>query len=124
MFDPRYLKGIELFNSHEFFDCHDELEDLWNDTVGREREFYQGLIQAAVALFHFRNGNFGGARRMYESSGRYLEPYGDNCQGLDLKRFRKEMEVCFDELLRATEYPTGAQFDPALVPRPEIRDVG
>ena len=52
-FDPRYLKGIELFNQREFFECHDELEEVWTETLGPEREFYQGLIHAAVCLFHF-----------------------------------------------------------------------
>ena len=56
-----YLKGIWLFNEGEFFDCHDELEELWTEIQGEERKYIQGLIQAAVALFHFGNGNLGGA---------------------------------------------------------------
>ena len=41
----------------------------------RLRLFYKGLIQAAVALHHFGNGNIRGARKVYRSSRGYLEPY-------------------------------------------------
>ena len=61
-FPEKYLEGIRLFNECEFFDCHQVLEDLWQETLGPERKFYQGLIQAAVALFHFGNENLGGVR--------------------------------------------------------------
>ena len=83
-YQPLYLEGISLFNQREFFACHDALEELWTETLGPEREFYQGLIQAAVALFHFSEGNTGGARRMCESSIRYLELYRPHFLGLDV----------------------------------------
>ncbi|MGH7129676.1 MAG: DUF309 domain-containing protein, partial [Planctomycetaceae bacterium] len=86
-YDPRYLEGVRLFNEREFFECHDVLEVLWSDTLGEDREFYQGLIHAAVALFHFETGNFGGARKMSLSAGRYLEPYRPRHLGLDLEGF-------------------------------------
>ena len=39
-----------------------------------EKKFYQGLIQAAVALFHFGNENLGGARKLYQASREKLRP--------------------------------------------------
>ena len=116
-FDARYLDGIRLFNEREFFACHDELEDLWTETVGDERDFYQGLIQSAVALFHFENGNFGGARRMYESARGYLMPYLPMNCGLDVAAFLDDMRVCFGPLLVSdTEYPSEAVLDENLIP--------
>ena len=56
-----YREGLRLFNEEEFFECHEVLEELWSETRGDEKKFLQGLIQAAVALFHFGNENFGGA---------------------------------------------------------------
>ena len=50
-YEPRYLAGILFFNSHDFFEAHEVWEDLWADSHDDERRFYQGLIQAAVALF-------------------------------------------------------------------------
>lgn len=116
-YDPRYLRGIELFNEQEFFACHDELEEVWTETLGPEREFYQGLIHAAVALFHFEGGNLGGARKMYESSKKYLEPYGSSYFGIDLSQLQSQMDRCFGELLgHHTHYPTGVVLDPLRVP--------
>ena len=62
--DPRIDEGIRLFNAGEYFACHDVLEDFWSELTCPEKPFFQGLIQAAVALFHFEEGNLGGARRM------------------------------------------------------------
>ena len=74
-YPPQYLEGLRLLNDQDFFESHDVLEELWADIVGDERQFYQGLIQVAVALFHFSNGNLGGARKLYHSSHKYLQQY-------------------------------------------------
>ena len=106
LYPERYLEGIRLFNAGEFFACHDVLEELWSETTGPEKAFYQGLIQAAVALFHFGEGNLGGARKMYLSARRYLLPYAPSYMGLDVARFLNELRGCFKELLEATgDYP-------------------
>ena len=54
-YDPRYLAGIVLFNRGDFFEAHEVWESLWMETFTPEKKFYQGLIQAAVALCHFCN---------------------------------------------------------------------
>ena len=48
-YPDKYLEGIRLFNEQEFFECHEVLEELWSETLGEEKKFYQGLIQAAVS---------------------------------------------------------------------------
>ena len=68
--DPRIDEGISLFNAGEFFACHDVLEDFWGELTCPEKPLFQGLIQAAVALHHFEEGNPGGARRMVGSCSR------------------------------------------------------
>ncbi len=117
-----YVEGIRLFNEREFFECHEVLEELWSETLGPERKFYQGLIQAAVALFHFGNENLGGARKLYESSRGNLEPYRPYCQGIDLDEFLGEMKSCFQELLEATQtYPAGVELSDDRVPTIRLR---
>ncbi|MBX3438751.1 MAG: DUF309 domain-containing protein [Planctomycetaceae bacterium] len=116
--DPRFLEGVRLFNEHEFFACHDVLEELWGETLGPDREFYQGLIHAAVAVFHFEGGNLGGARKMYTSARRYLEPYGAEHLGIPLAEFLSDFKHCFAELLVCTnEYPVGTVLDVDRIPR-------
>ena len=75
-YDARYLAGIRLFNEADFFEAHEVWEDLWTDCPLVDRRFYQGLIQAAVGLLHFVNGNVRGAVKLYQSSRAYLETYG------------------------------------------------
>ncbi|HYE77871.1 MAG TPA: DUF309 domain-containing protein, partial [bacterium] len=48
--EPAYLEGIRLFNGGCFFEAHEAWESAWLRAEGRERMFYQGLIQAAAAF--------------------------------------------------------------------------
>lgn len=113
----KYLLGIYLFNEEEFFECHDVLEELWADTMGESRLFIQGMIQAAVAMFHFGNENLGGARKMYHSAVEKLQQYPSPYMGIDLLRFLVDFEHCFQELLDAGEtYPQGVELRDDRVP--------
>ena len=118
--DKRYLEGIRLFNAQEFFECHDVLEDLWNDILGPDRDFYQGLIHVAVALFHFESSNLGGARKMYGSACVYLSGYSPSHLGLNVEKLLGDFETCFAELLAATTYPTGLAIDRERIPRIDL----
>jgi uncharacterized protein len=114
----QYREGIRLFNEEEFFDCHDVLEELWSETVGPERKFLQGLIQASIALFHFGNENFGGAKKLYLSATKNLDFHGDEFMGIKLGEFLQDFRRCFQELLDNTEtYPTTVAIRDELVPK-------
>jgi predicted metal-dependent hydrolase len=93
-YDPRYLAGVLLFNRQDFFEAHEVWEDLWADSGPPERRFYQGLIQAAVGLLHFGNGNLRGAAKLYRSSRDYMAPYAPAYLGLDVAGFWRQMERC------------------------------
>ncbi len=115
--DPRIDEGIFLFNEREFFACHDVLEDFWGELIGPEKPFFQGLIQAAVALFHFEEGNLGGACKMNSSSRVYLSPFVPSLGGIDVARFLNDMERCFLELNQPHKvYPTHVKLDVTLIP--------
>ena len=98
-YDPRYLAGVLLFNRGDFFEAHEVWETLWMDTPAPEKKFYQGLIQAAVGLCHFANGNLRGAAKLYASSRDYMAPFGSPYLGLDTAAFWTQMERCFAALL-------------------------
>jgi predicted metal-dependent hydrolase len=120
--DPRLSEAVALFNDREFFACHDVLEEVWSETL-EGREFYQGLIHAAVALFHFSEGNLGGARKMAVSAVRYLQPFRPECRGVDVERLIEDFQLCFAELLRPHEaYPVGLQLDDERIPVIQLRD--
>lgn len=93
-YDPRYLAGILLFNRGDYFEAHDVWEEQWAACDSPERAFYQGLIQAAVALLHFGNGNLRGAAKLFESSRGYMAAYQGRYLGLDLAAFWEGMGRC------------------------------
>ena len=115
-YDPLYLKGIDFFNDCEFFEAHEAWEELWTEYRGPLRRFYQGLIQSAVALHHFGNGNIRGARKVYVSSLEYLRDYIPTCQGLDLEAFLKQYGNCFQEVLASQEEFPEIEVDPERIP--------
>src|SRR5947209_20462200 len=93
-YDPRYLGGILFFNEHDYFEAHEVWESLWLECAGPERRFIQALIQAAVALFHFGNGNLRGTAKLYRSGRAYMEAYRSPYLGLDISDFWRQMERC------------------------------
>jgi uncharacterized protein len=115
-YDPLYLQGIAYFNACEFFEAHEVWEELWKNYSGELRLFYKGLIQAAVALHHFGNGNIRGARKVYRSSRGYLEQYRPVCVGLDVDKFLAQFDACFAEVAASeVEFPE-IEVNPELIP--------
>lgn len=110
--DPRYLHGIALFNAQYFFDAHDAWEDLWADTRGEDRLFWQALIHSAVALYHWRNGNRKGSRNSYGMFVTKAGQYPAEHHGLKLGRFRDDMAAFFADL-------DAKPFDASRVPKME-----
>jgi hypothetical protein len=116
VYDPRYLAGILFFNQHDFFEAHEVWEDLWADSHGDERRFVQGLLQAAVGLYHFSGGNHGGAIKLYRSSRDYMAPCGSPFLGLDADAFWTQMEHCFRPLLATPAPDRALRSEPATIP--------
>jgi len=96
-----FQEGINFFNAGRYFEAHETWEDLWRETEGPCRLFYQGLIQAAVGLHHLSQGNREGARGQLRKSLGKLEPYPPDCCGInnarliaDLRRTLKDLQSC------------------------------
>ena len=98
--DPRFLKGLELFNREEYFECHEVIEELWLATPTEDgyRNLYKGVIQAAAAIYQFDRGILSGALGLYETAMGYLEPYRPAALGLHVDKLIKDLESCFNEL--------------------------
>lgn len=91
-YHPLYLKGIEHFNHRRFFESHETWEELWKNQRGPSRQFYQGLIQTAVALHHAGHGNVRGARTLLARARQLLEPYQPWHLGLDIADLLRWMD--------------------------------
>jgi predicted metal-dependent hydrolase len=119
-YDPRYLTGVLLFNRQDYFEAHEAWEDLWAESHESTRRFYQGLIQAAVGLCHFANGNLRGALKLYRTSRGYMEGLETPFLGVDLPQFWKQMDACFAELLTNPEAAAAPILSGELLPAIEL----
>ena len=110
------LQALGEFNRGDWFECHETLEELWVGEEGECRDFYQGLLQLAVALHHWRNGNFGGALHLLESGARYLRRVSPVCQRIDLAELVPAADR-LREALAALGPERMADLDRSLIPR-------
>jgi hypothetical protein len=109
------LEAIRQFNTGEWFECHETLEELWVGEEGEAREFYQGVLQVAVALHHWRNGNFGGAISLLKGGVAYLSRVSAVCQWVDVAAFIADAERV-REALEQLGTEDMAALDPSLIP--------
>jgi predicted metal-dependent hydrolase len=109
-----FREGIDLFNAGQFFECHEAWEEVWKRSDGVEKLFYQGMIQAAVAILHAQRGNFEGARSLWSKASEKLDPLPREHHGIALGEFRDALGKFFAVVLSETREPAP--------PPPAIRD--
>jgi predicted metal-dependent hydrolase len=100
-----YYDGIHLFNEHEFFEAHEVWEDAWHMAWGTKYEFYQGMIQCAVALEHYARSNPRGVLSLYDTYRRHFKDVPDIFMGLDVKSFLARMHDALRPVLEANPTP-------------------
>lgn len=95
-----FRAGVELFDAGRYLAAHEIFEELWEESEGADSDFYKGLVQAAIALRHFEEGNLEGAAKLYAGHRRCLARYVPVHAGIDLARFLAEMEACLGPVFR------------------------
>jgi predicted metal-dependent hydrolase len=70
--------------AERYFEAHEILEAFWVDYRGADRDFYKGLIQAAVALHHRSRGNGAGAARVAARAITLLDPFAPTHAGVEV----------------------------------------
>ena len=88
-----YKAGLEHIRAGRFFEAHEELEIVWRAAAAEERDFYQGLVHAAVAWYQAGRGNTVGARRQLEKGLRRLERYEPEHEGVDVAGLRRQLQA-------------------------------
>jgi hypothetical protein len=106
-----FQRGIVLFNRGEYFACHEVWEEIWLRSAGDHKLFYQGLIQAAVAILHAERGNLRGAASTWRKACAKLDPMPPHHMGIALEEFRRAL----------AEFIASANHSKELPPRPRIR---
>ena len=95
-------EGIRLFNAAQFFDCHEVLEQAWLEASGPQKMFLQGLIQVAVSLYHLRQENFAGARRLLAAGLKKLSEAAPQPAAIDVAGLLQALEPLQEGLQSGT----------------------
>ena len=97
---PALLRGIEQFNRREYFECHETLEELWNEERAWLRRqdvrstaagpgcdtLYKGILQIGVGCYHLLRHNYHGSTVKLQTGADYLEPYVPVCMTVEVER--------------------------------------
>ena len=96
---PGLRTALREYNAGRFFECHEALEELLDDTAEADWSFVLGLIQVAVGYHKLTSGHPGGEKLLAMGLEK-LAPYADDHGGLDVARLRAGVEA---DLARVAE---------------------
>ncbi|MBI3829530.1 MAG: DUF309 domain-containing protein [Planctomycetes bacterium] len=98
-YPERYAKGVWLFNNRHFFECHEILEELWLESIGTEKIFYQMIIHAAVCFVHWENGNRKGVLSLQHTfKQKAAQVAAATYMGLDIAKMLQDMAALVEPL--------------------------
>ena len=103
-YEKLYIAYLIYFNrDRDYFECHEVLEELW---LARDRDpLYKALLQVAVGLYHFRNGNVRGSRILLSRSAGKLKGYPPVTLGINLGKLALEAQEYAERLENHKEKP-------------------
>ncbi|MFP5276748.1 MAG: DUF309 domain-containing protein [Acidobacteriota bacterium] len=90
--------GLHCYRGGRFFDAHEHWEDAWRARQGAEKRFLQALIQIAVAMHHFQQGNRVGAASLLGRALRRLEEFPSAFCGVELEQLRTGLRAWSEAL--------------------------
>ena len=89
----RLASGLARIGAGRYFEAHEELELAWRAAPAEERDFYQGLVHAAVAWYQAGRGREVGAARQLDKAVRRLGPFAPLHRGVDVVSLLAELEI-------------------------------
>ena len=78
------LRGVTAFNAGRFLEAHEIWEVLWNETVGEEKRFVQGLVQLAAGYLKLSSAQYSGALKLLTRACQTLRTYPPIYAGLQI----------------------------------------
>ena len=97
---PAAIKGMELFNTGEYWLAHEALEEAWKEESGAVRELYRAILQTGVAYLHITRGSYNSAIKMYEKVQKWIQPWPDVCRGIEIGQLRRDLDTVIEEVKR------------------------
>ena len=100
-----FYRAVSLFNAGDYYACHEVIEDdLWRPMAPcDEKEFYQGVLQVGVGLYHLNNKNLTGARNLISAGLKRLQPLVGKEPfelWMDLSAFTQQSLAIYDALCK------------------------
>ena len=111
-------QGVEQFNGSFFWECHETLEDIWQQTSYPTRTFYHGLILVAAGFHHLSRQNRRGAQSKLTAAVRILQLLPPTMSGVRIDLLLTDVAAWLVQL-EASEAVNWSQVD--AMPRPCIR---
>ena len=93
-------EGVRLFNSGEYHAAHEEFERCWLANEAGDADFFKGLVQASICMYHLVRDNPEGAKKLYTGHRRLLGSYLPHFAGLDIADFLGQMQTVLRPVLR------------------------
>ena len=114
-----FTRGVEAFNSSNFYDAHEHWEDLWSEYRLPDAKFIQALIQLAVGYFHITNNNKNGALGLLKKCRPKFELYQPSYRGIDVSEIICTVDASINNLNKIDKIN---EFDWTLVPKLKVVD--
>jgi hypothetical protein len=104
--DPRFLRGIALFNDGDYLEASDCFEELFFEGIRDEPDFIRIFLQFSVGIFHAQTGQWRPAVERIEE-GLRLAAANPNDRGFDLGALSASMAAAMKALRqkRAAVWP-------------------
>lgn len=112
-------QGIVKFNAGLYYQCHDDLEEAWNQDQTPGRDLYRCILQIGIALYQIERENYRGAVKMLLRVRQWLEPLPEICRGVNVGKLRHNTQAIHHELLKLGEEKLG-EFNWELVESIEL----
>lgn len=110
-----WAEGVRLFETGDYWECHEVLEPLWLASSGLDKHFYGGVILLAAALHKTRiMGSARGGRRNYAKALAHLallpDRYPlDHNQEVEIRRLEAAVHAALSEPSLRPSLLTGAE---------------
>jgi uncharacterized protein len=95
--DPRFLRGIALFNDRDYLEASDLFEELFFEGNLDEPDFIRIFLQFSVGIFHAQTGQWRPAVERIEE-GLRLVAANQNDRGFDLVALAAGMKTGVEAL--------------------------
>ncbi len=110
--------GVKSYQAGNYYEAHEDWEELWSDRRLMDRNIVHGLIQVSVSLFHSEQENLKGARSMIQKALPKFHGHTTTWNGLDLAPF---VQSCIRWQKHVNEVLSVENINPSF--KPELKEV-